>query len=782
MSIQATNGLSSQEAQQRLQQFGANAVPEERPHPLLVFLRKLWGPVPWMLEITIILQFILGRYPDVMITLSLLLVNGVLSFVQENRAQNALALLRQRLTIQARVLRDGDWRLLPAQELVPGDIIRVRAGDVVPADLRMDDGQISVDQSALTGESALAEIAAGSTVYAGSTIKRGEGTAEVIATGSRTYYGKTADLVHTARTVSHVETIIQTIVKYLVLVNGVLAGVISIYGLVNNLPLTELLPFVLILLVASVPVALPTTFTLANALGSMALSRRGILTTRLSALTEAAGMEVLCTDKTGTLTRNELKLVSVHAFAPYTEDDVLEFAALASDASTQDPIDLAVLDSAASRGKVVDQSSRLLFIPFDSKTKRTEVRLQRADHISRAVKGFPATVASIAKSSADLPSVVEQMAAQGDRVLAVAAGTDDELNLIGLIGLQDPPREDSQTVIEKLRELGIGIVMVTGDSPETARIVAGKLGIDGTVCSAEPLRSSSDLDNLDCAVFAGVYPDDKFRLVQGLQKRGRIVGMTGDGVNDAPALKQAEVGIAVANATDVAKASASLVLTNPGLTDMLVAVEAGRQIFQRMLTYTLNKIIKTFQIGMFLTLGLLITGVMITRPRLILLLLFANDFVTMSIATDRVSFSRKPDHWRIRPLVISALVLASGWLVYLFAGLLLVQYVLRLPLEELQTFVFVMLVFTGQANVYLVRERGHFWRSRPSLWLALSTIVDVIVVSLLAAQGILMVAIPPVLIAAVFGTTIVYMVVLDLLKVWVFARLGMLSVALDNRS
>jgi H+-transporting ATPase len=782
MSIQATNGLSSQEAQQRLQQFGANAVPEERPHPLLVFLRKLWGPVPWMLEITIILQFILGRYPDVMITLSLLLVNGVLSFVQENRAQNALALLRQRLTIQARVLRDGDWRLLPAQELVPGDIIRVRAGDVVPADLRMDDGQISVDQSALTGESALAEIAAGSTVYAGSTIKRGEGTAEVIATGSRTYYGKTADLVHTARTVSHVETIIQTIVKYLVLVNGVLAGVISIYGLVNNLPLTELLPFVLILLVASVPVALPTTFTLANALGSMALSRRGILTTRLSALTEAAGMEVLCTDKTGTLTRNELKLVSVHAFVPYTEDDVLEFAALASDASTQDPIDLAVLDGAASRGKVVDQSSRLLFIPFDSKTKRTEVRLQRADHISRAVKGFPAAVASIAKSSADLPSVVEQMAAQGDRVLAVATGTDDELNLIGLIGLQDPPREDSQTVIEKLRELGIGIVMVTGDSPETARIVAGKLGIDGAVCSAEPLRSSSDLDNLDCAVFAGVYPDDKFRLVQGLQKRGRIVGMTGDGVNDAPALKQAEVGIAVANATDVAKASASLVLTNPGLTDMLVAVEAGRQIFQRMLTYTLNKIIKTFQIGMFLTLGLLITGVMITRPRLILLLLFANDFVTMSIATDRVSFSRKPDHWRIRPLVISALVLASGWLVYLFAGLLLVQYVLRLPLEELQTFVFVMLVFTGQANVYLVRERGHFWRSRPSLWLACSTIVDVIVVSLLAAQGILMVAIPPVLIAAVFGTTIVYMVVLDLLKVWVFARLGMLSVALDNRS
>jgi H+-transporting ATPase len=770
-----TIGLSTQEARQRLQQFGANAVPEDRPHPLLAFLRKLWGPVPWMLEITILLQFILGRYPDVVITLSLLLINGVLSFVQENRAQNALALLRQRLTIQARVLRDGEWRLLPAQELVPGDIIRVRAGDVVPADLRMADGQISVDQSALTGESALVDIDAGGTVYAGSTIKRGEGTAEVTATGARTYYGKTADLVHTARTASHVETLIQKIVKYLVLVNGVLAGVIAVYGLVNHFPLGELLPFVLILLVASVPVALPTTFTLANALGSMELSQRGVLTTRLSALTEAAGMEVLCTDKTGTLTRNELKVVSVHAFAPYTEDDVLEFAALASDASTQDPIDLAVLDGVASRGKAVDYASRQQFIPFDPKTKRTEARLQRADHISRAVKGFPATVASIARSSADLTPVVEQMAARGDRVLSVAAGTDDELTLIGLIGLQDPPREDSAAVIGKLRDLGIGIVMVTGDSPETARIIAGKVGIDGPVCSAEQLRSSSDAADLDCAVFAGVYPDDKFKLVQGLQKRGRIVGMTGDGVNDAPALKQAEVGIAVANATDVAKASASLVLTNPGLTDMLVAVEAGRQIFQRMLTYTLNKIIKTFQIGMFLTLGLLLTGVMITRPRLILLLLFANDFVTMAIATDRVSVSHRPDHWRIRPLVISALVLAAGWLVYLFAGLLVVEQVLHLPLEALQTFVFVMLVFTGQANVYLIRERGHFWRSRPSLWLALSTIADVIVVSLLAAQGILMTAIPLALIAAVFGTTIAYMSVLDLFKVWIFRRLGMLS-------
>jgi len=343
------------------------------------------------------------------------------------------------------------------------------------------------------------------------------------------------------------------------------------------------------------------------------------------------------------------------------------------------------------------------------------------------------------------------------------------------VALQDPPRDDSRSVIEKLHDLGVRVVMVTGDSLSTARAVAGQVGITGRACGAEALRQDTDAGNADCAVFAGVFPQDKFNLVQHLQRAGHVVGMTGDGVNDAPALKQAEVGVAVASATDVAKAAASLVLTNPGLSDMLVAVEVGRRIYQRMLTYTLNKIIKTFQIGLFLTFGLLLTGVLVTRPRLILLLLFANDFVTMALATDRVSFSRKPDRWNIRSLVISALVLASAWLVFSFAVLLLGRDGLELGLPQLQTLLFVMLVFSGQANVYLVRERSHFWRSPPSRWLVFSTIVDILVVSLLASQGILMAGISITLILSLLLLTVLYMIALDFLKVTVFRHLNTLS-------
>ncbi len=761
-------GLSNQEAQQRLQQYGPNTIPERRPRPLLVFLSKLWGTVPWMLEATILLQLVLGRYIDVVITLALLLVNAALSFIQENRAQNALALLHQSLTIRSRVLRDGQWQLVSAEKLVPGDFVHLRTGDVIPADLRLVDGQLSVDESALTGESVPAEIGAEDVAHAGGIVKRGESSGEVTATGQHTSYGKTAELVQTAKTVGHLEQMIQTIVKYLIAVNAVLAALILIYALVNHLPLSELLPFILILLIASIPVALPATFTLASALGSLELAKQGVLITRLSAIQEAAGMDVLCSDKTGTVTRNELALAAVQPQAPYTENDLLKFAALTSDDATQDPIDLAILNVAHKRGIDADLSSRLQFIPFDSATKRTEASVREGDHTLRVIKGFPQVVASMIGSGVDLSADVERLASQGYRVLAVAAGQDKALALVGLLGLQDPPREDSKAVITELGELGIRVVMVTGDSLETAKAVAAQVGIVGTACSAEQLHDGLNADILDCVIYAGVFPEDKFKLVQGLQQAGHVVGMTGDGVNDAPALKQAGVGVAVANATDVAKAAASLVLTRPGLSDMVAAVEVGRRIYQRMLTYTLNKIIKTFQVGLFLSLGLLLTGILVTRPRLILLLIFANDFVTMSLATDRVSPSPKPDRWNIRSLVIVGLVLALGWLVFSFGVLLVGQNVLNLPLTQLQTLVFVMLVFTGQANVYLVRERHHFWHSRPSRWLALSTAIDVMVVSLLAAQGLLMTAISPGLLAGLLGATIAYMIALDFLKTMAF--------------
>lgn len=773
MNPNVKTGLSALQAQERLTQYGPNAVPEERPRPVLHFLRKFWSPVPWMLEATLVLELALGKYTQAIIITSLLILNAVLSFIQESRASNALALLRQRLAIMVRVLRDGRWRLIVAQDLVPGDVIRVRVGDFIPADLLLHDGQILADQSSLTGESTPKEVGTAETAYAGSVVRRGEATGEVTATGRRTFYGKTAELVRSATAPSHLTTLIFTIVKYLVVIDVILVAVILVYALLGGIPLSEIIPFALILLVASVPVALPATYTLASALGALELAKRGVLVTRLSAVEEAAAMDILCCDKTGTITRNQLAVSTLRAFPPHSEDDLLRLAALACEESTQDPIDLAILDAANHRELMAQVPRRLRFLPFDPSTKRSEAVLDQGGQSFHVVKGAPDVVAALATGAVIAKSDVDSLAEQGCRVLAVAAGPEGRLELAGLVALLDQPREDSETVLQELNGLGIRVVMVTGDSSATAEAVAAKVGIQGRSCPPDGLRQQDVSQNLECAIFSGVFPEDKFRLVQAFQNSGHVVGMTGDGVNDAPALKQAEVGIAVANATDVAKAAASLVLTQPGLSDVQAAVETGRRIHQRMLTYTLNKIIKTFQIALLLSLGLLLTGVFVTTPRLILLLLFANDFVTMSLSDDRVTFSRQPDRWRIWPLTVSALVIAVAWLVLSFAVFLLGRDVFHLDLPRLQTLVFAVLVFTGQATVYLVRERRHFWNSVPGFWLIRTSIAAIVVVSFFAAFGILMAPISPMLILGVFALVVTCSVLLDFLKIHVFRYCGL---------
>jgi H+-transporting ATPase len=760
----ANAGLTARQVEERHVQYGPNAVPEEHPHRLLLFLRKFWSPVPWMLEVTLALELILGKYTQTIIISALLVLNAVLSFLQENRASNALGLLRQRLTIQVRVLRDDLWQLITAQDLVPGDVIHVRVGDFIPADLRLHEGRILVDQSALTGESTAREMEPGQTAYAGSVVRRGEATGEVTATGQRTYYGKTAELVHAAKSPSHLENVIFTIVKYLVVMDLFLVGAILVYAIMAPVDLTEIIPFALILLVASVPVALPATYTLAGALGSLELSRQGILVTRLSAIEDAAAMDILCSDKTGTITKNQLAVAGLRVFSPHSEADLLRLAALACDESTQDPIDLAILDAAKSQGVLNGRPQRLRFLPFDPATKRSEALVSDEEGVLQVVKGAPSVVASLSNKVPIPDSDVESLAAEGCRVLAVAAGPEGKLQFVGLIALQDPPREDSRAVIQDLQNLGVRIVMVTGDGKATAHAIAAKVGIEGRTCLADRLREDGR-PAPDCAVFAGVFPEDKFRLVRAFQHEGHVVGMTGDGVNDAPALKQAEVGIAVANATDVAKAAASIVLTGAGLTGVLAAVETGRRIYQRMLTYTLNKIVKTFQIALLLSFGLLLTGDFVTTPRLILLLLFANDFVTMSLAADRVTFSRKPDRWQIRRLVVVGLALASAWLAFSFAVFLLGRHWLALDLPRVQTLVFVVLVFTGQATVYLVRERRHVWASLPGPWLISSSVADVVVVSVMAIQGILMPAISPILVFGILVSVVFSVILLDLVKV-----------------
>jgi H+-transporting ATPase len=765
-------GLSSAEAQQRLLQYGPNAVAEERRRPWLDFLKKFWAPVPWMLEVTIALQFALGKADEAAIIAALLVFNAILSFVQEHRANNALALLKSRLQIQVRVLRDGSWQKLPAAELVPGDVVHLRMGDLLPADVLLHEGQLLLDQAALTGEALPVEAGIGATAYAGVIIKRGEATGEVVATGARTYFGKAAELVRNAHTASHLGTLIFTIVKYLVAFDLALVGALLLYSLASGLPLGEVVPFALILLVASVPIALPATYTLATALGAVELARNGVLVTRLSAIEEAASMDVLASDKTGTITRNQLALALLHPYPPHDEDQLLRLAALACDDATQDPLDLALLGAARARHLLDAPPQRLRFVPFDPESKRSEALYRQADGQLRVVKGAPRAVAALA-GGPDIAPDVERLGADGARLLAVAvAHGDGPLQLAGLVGLQDPPRADSAALIGNLHALGVRVLMVSGDGPATARAIASEVGIGSRVCPPEQLREEMQRHVLDYDVYARVLPEDKFRLVQALQQAGHVVGMSGDGVNDAPALRQAEVGIAVANATDVAKAAASLVLTNPGLSDMLAAVETSRRIYQRMLTYTMNKIIKTLEIAIFLSVGVMLTGVFVITPLLIVLLLFTNDFVTMAIATDRVSYSHKPERWNVPSLMLTAGSLAACVLLLSFAVFFAGRDWLHLPLPQLQTLVFAMLVFTGQGNVYLVRERRHFWQSLPSRWLLTASVIDILVVCFMAAHGILMAPLPPLLLGGLLLLVLGYLLLVDFVKLRIFRRFG----------
>jgi H+-transporting ATPase len=766
--VQELAGLTGDEARRRLLQYGPNALPEAKQHLLVSLLAKFWAPVPWMLEVTIILELALRKRFEAMIIALLLAFNAGLSFFQEGRARNALALLRNRLIVQTRVKRDGMWTTLSAEYLVPGDFVHIRMGDFVPADLRVTDGQVSLDQSALTGESLPVDCERDACAYAGAMVKRGEASGEVIATGSRTSFGKTAELVQTATTVSHLQAIIFSIVRYMVALDAVLVSALLIYSLAVRMPFAEVLPFALILLIASVPVALPATFTLATALGARELAAGGVLATRMSAIEEAAAMAVLCSDKTGTITENRLSLAALHPYPPFSEETLLRYAAAASDAATQDPIDMAILSKMALAAGF-SAAQRIKLIPFDPATKLAAAVLIENGRTIHAIKGAPQAVAARVGNCSDIEPDVERLAAQGSRVLAVAVGEQERMRIAGLLALEDPPRIDSKTLIEKLKALGIRVLMITGDGLTTAQAVAARVGISGAACSGSAMRDDISR-TLECNIFAAVYPEDKFHLVGALQRSGRVVGMTGDGINDAPALKQAEVGIAVSSATDVAKAAASLVLTNPGLTDIVAAVETSRRIYQRMLTYTLNKIIKTVEIGFLLSLGVVLTREFIITPPLIVLLLFTNDFVTMSIATDHVSFSSTPDRWQIGTLMTAGLLLGSLILALSLGLFAFGVSTLRLPLGQLQTLVFVTLVFTCQGAIYLIRERHHCWRSLPSRWMILSSVADLTVVSLLAKQGILMTALPLSVIGMVALACLVYLTALDFLKVAILRR------------
>jgi len=779
--IAVSTGLTSDEAGRRLADAGPNSVPDTVAHPLARALAQLWAPVPWMLESAIVLEVALGKYVEAAVIVVLLVFNAALGYFQEGRAQATLAALKSRLAPSASVRRDGAWVTLPTARIVPGDLVKLSVGGVVPADVRLISGGILLDQSMLTGESIPIEAGPGLQTFAGALVRRGEAVADVTATGPRTKFGLTVELVRTAHVQSTQEKAVLGIVRNLALFNGAVIVVLVIYAFRLGMSFSgEIVPLVLTAILASIPVALPATFTLAAALGARTLSAVGVLPTRLVAVDEAASIEVLCVDKTGTLTANQLKVTAVHAEHGFEENQVLGLAALASSDGGQDPVDAAIRSAAsggvasggaASGGVAPGLPVLTKFLAFDSGSKTSEATAMEPGGAQvRIVKGAFAVIVGLAQSSPAATATANQLQSQGFRVLGVAAGPPAGLKLAGLIALSDPPRSDSAALVAELRQLGVRTVMVTGDAPETAGIVARAVGLDGAVCPPGAIPES--VHPKDFAVFAAVLPEGKFNLVKAFQKGGYTVGMCGDGANDAPALRQAQMGIAVSTATDVAKSAAGIVLTQPGLSGIVAAVKEGRVTFQRVLTYAINSVTKKVVQVLFLAAGLVLTGHAILTPMLIVIVMLTGDLLGMSLTTDNVRPSAAPNSWRTGPLMLAGVLMGLCELVFCVALFAFAKFHLGLGLESLRTLAFVSVVFGNQATTYTNRERKHIWSSRPGNWLVASSLVDISITSTLAICGIAMTRLSPVLVATTILTAIIFAFAVDFLKVPVLNGLG----------
>jgi len=761
-------GLSSDEARRRLETFGANAIPDTSAHPLRRALEKFWAPVPWMLEAAVALELVRGKYVEAATIAGLIVFNAALGFFQESRAQATLAALKSRLALNASVRRDGAWQTVAAAELVPGDVVKLSLGGVVAADVRLTAGEVLLDQSMLTGESVPIEAGAGVQTYAGALVRRGEAVAEVIATGERTRFGRTADLVRTAHVVSSEQKAVLRVVRNLAAFNGVIIVMLVAYAFVLKTPLAEVVRLALTAVLASIPVALPATFTLASALGAQSLAKLGVLPTRLSAVDEAATMDVLCADKTGTLTRNALTVTAVIPMPGFDAAHVLVLAALASSDGGRDPVDAAV--RAAAGGKEAADTPKLVkFVPFDPTTKMSEATVQDgAGGEQRVVKGAFAAIIGLAQSSATVAAEADKLARQGFRVLAVAAGPSTAMKLVGLIALSDPPRAESAALIKELSGLGVRTVMVTGDAPTTAAAVARAVGLDGATFPPGSIPEGIRPESF--AVFAGVLPEHKFNLVKAFQNEGHTVGMCGDGANDAPALRQAQIGIAVSTATDIAKSAAGMVLTKPGLEGIVAAVKEGRETFQRILTYTLNSIIKKVVTVLFLIVGLVMTGHAILTPLLMVIVMIAGDFLAMSLTTDNVRPSPLPNAWRIGRLTLAGVVMGLCQLAFCAGVLAVGIFRLNFGIDALRTLAFAALVFSSQSTIYAIRGRRRLWGARPSPWLAASSVADVLIASVLAVAGIAMTPLPAFVVIGTLLAAAALAFVLAVAKLPVFAR------------
>jgi H+-transporting ATPase len=744
-------------------------MPDTSAHPLRNAVAKFWAPVPWLLEASIVLELVLHKYYEAAVIAALLVFNAALAYFQESRAQATLTALKSRLALNASVQRDGAWKTVPAVGLVCGDLVKLSLGGVVAADVHLTSGSVELDQSMLTGESLPIEASAGFDTYAGALVKRGEATAVVTSTGERTKFGRTAELVRTAHVVSTQQAAVLKIVRNLAIFNSVVIFAMGAYAYTHAMPWSEIVPLLLTSILAAIPVALPATFTLAAAIGARALAKLGVLPTRLSAVDEAASINVLCSDKTGTLTLNALSVTSVRPLPGFDEAHLLGLAALASSDGGQDSVDKAIRD-AASHKPSSDLPKLVKFVPFDPAKKTSEATATDAKGVEeRIIKGAYTAVVALTAPSPSAAAIVDELEKQGFRVLAVAAGPEASVQLMGLIALSDPPRSDSSSLISELQALGVATVMVTGDAPATAAIVAHDVGLDGAVCP--PGKLPEGVKPEDFAVFAGILPEGKYDLVKAFQKSGHTVGMCGDGANDAPALRQAQVGIAVSTATDVAKSAAGVVLTEAGLGGIVAAVKEGRITFQRILTYTLNSVMKKLLQVLLLGVGLVITGHAVLTPMLMVIVMISGDFLSMSLTTDRVRPSKMPNSWQIGRITIAGVILGVCFLAFSTAILTIGKFEMHLGIEALRTLCAVGIVFGSQATTYVIRGRQRLWGLRPSLILVLSSVADVLIISTLAVCGIAMTPLTLSVVACELVAAIAFGLLMDVVKIPLFARL-----------
>jgi len=737
----SAKGLSTDEAKKRLEELGPNALPEKHKSIILRFFSYFWGPIPWMIEIAAILSLLVKHWTDFFVIFALLLFNAGIGFWQEMKASNALDALKAQLALKAKVLRDGKWVEIEAREIVPGDMVRIKIGDIIPADLKLLDGDyVSVDQAALTGESLPVNKKPGDICYSGTIVKQGQMTGVVAATGANTYFGKTAGLVSEAGATSHFQKAVIHIGDYLIFLSLGLVTILFIVQLLRGDNIISLIQFALILTVASIPVAMPAVLSVTMAVGALLLSKKKVIVSRLEAIEEAAGLEILCSDKTGTLTQNKLTLGDSVLFEAKDEQELILNASLSSETDTHDAIDQTVVSGLKDK-KALSSYSLKKYIPFDPVRKRTEAILTDAGGKEfNTTKGATQVIMDLCKvKGKDLEKAneaVEKFAAEGYKTLGVARkDSGGSWQFLGILTLFDPPREDSAATIAHAKENGITVKMVTGDNVAIARQISGQLGLGQNIHRVNDIfKDDSDIQHPNHKIeqqieaadgFAEVFPEHKYGIVKALQAGNHITGMTGDGVNDAPALKQADFGIAVSGATDAARAAADIILTLPGLSVIINAVSEARKIFERMNSYAMYRIIETIRIMFFVVLAMLAFNFYPITALLIILLAFFNDVPIMTIAYDRTFLNKNPVKWDMTRVLSISTVLGLIGVIETFGILIIAKEYLHLNLAQIQTFIFLKLAVAGHLTLFVTRTKGPFYKKPyPApvlLWSAVAT-------------------------------------------------------------